>query len=205
MTAVALWLNVFVRQARHIGMATIAQSVNVIAPPMTNEHGVIKQTTYWPLLLFSTYMRGQSVAVHVRSPVYKARTTPEWLASTMDVPLLDVSAALSDDGYLNLAVVNVLESESKETSLPAIEGPVEVFCVGGNENDIRDTNTWGSQKVGVKESTWNGQGKFTFEKHSFTLLRWKVNHSRSKIEDLGVSVEGTSATMLNALHAALSD
>ncbi|OJJ94632.1 hypothetical protein ASPACDRAFT_1909013 [Aspergillus aculeatus ATCC 16872] len=202
MTAVALWLNVFVRQARHLSIATIAQSVNVIAPLMTNEEGVIKQTTYWPLLLFSTYMRGHSVAVHVRSPVYRGRTTPEWLASTMDISLLDVSASLSDDNYLNLAVVNVSDSKSIETSLPAIDGPVEVFCVGGNDNDIRDTNTWGSQKVGVKESTWDGQGKFLFQKHSFTLLRWKVNPSRSKIEDFDTPVEGKSATVLNALHGA---
>jgi alpha-L-arabinofuranosidase len=30
--AVAVWLNVFVRQSRHLGMANIAQSVNVISP-----------------------------------------------------------------------------------------------------------------------------------------------------------------------------
>jgi hypothetical protein len=65
------------------------------------------------------------------------RTTPEWLASTMDIPILDVSAAFSDDGYLNLAVVNVSDSKSQEASLPAIEGTVQVSCVGGNENDVR--------------------------------------------------------------------
>jgi alpha-N-arabinofuranosidase len=27
--------------------------------------------------------------------------------------------------------------------------------------------------VGIKESSWDGKGKFTFGKHSFTLLRWK--------------------------------
>ena len=33
--AVGVWLNVFVRQSKYIGMANIAQSVNVIAPLMT--------------------------------------------------------------------------------------------------------------------------------------------------------------------------
>lgn len=55
-------------------MATIAQSVNVIAPLMTTEHGVVKQATYWPLLLFSKYMRGQSLATHVRPRGYKGKT-----------------------------------------------------------------------------------------------------------------------------------
>lgn len=110
MTAVALWLNVFVRQAQHIGIATIAQRVNVIAPLMTNKQGVFEQTTYWLLLLFSRCVCGQSLAVHVQIPIYRGRTTPEWLASTMDIPLLNVASALSDDVYLNLAVVNVSDS-----------------------------------------------------------------------------------------------
>jgi alpha-N-arabinofuranosidase len=39
MLAVAVWLNVFVRQSKYIGMATVAQSVNVIAPLMANARG----------------------------------------------------------------------------------------------------------------------------------------------------------------------
>lgn len=75
MTAVALWLNVFVRQARHIGIATNAQRVNVIAPLMTNEQGIFKQTTYWLLLLFSRCVCGQSLVVRVQIPIYRGRTT----------------------------------------------------------------------------------------------------------------------------------
>lgn len=174
MLAVSVWLNVFIRQAKHIGMATIAQSVNVISPLMTTERGVIKQTTYWPLLLFSKYMRGQSLATHVRATTYNGRTFPEFLASTVDLPLLDVSAALSEDGYMNLAVVNISETEDMTPKLPAVAGPVQVFTVGGKNNQIRDVNIEGSEKVSIHESKWDGLGKYTFEKHSFTLLRWKV-------------------------------
>ncbi|KAJ5731818.1 hypothetical protein N7493_003299 [Penicillium malachiteum] len=204
MLAVALWLNVFVRQAKHIGMATIAQSVNVIAPLMTTEQGIIRQTTYWPLLLFSKYMRGQSLAVHVRSPTYTGRTSPEWLESTMDIPMLDVSAALSDDDYLNLAVVNLSDCESVETSLPLIEGSVQVFTVGGNKNDIRDTNSWGSTKVVITESEWCESGRFVFEKHSFTLLRWKVTPSRPNLDLSLTSLKASreiAAAVVNSLHA----
>ncbi|KAJ9662365.1 hypothetical protein H2201_006072 [Coniosporium apollinis] len=175
MCAVALWLNVFVRQSRYIGMATVAQSVNVIAPLMTTETGIVKQTIYWPLLLFSKYMQGQTLAVHVRASAYHGRTSPEWLASTMELPLLDVSAALSDDGFINVAVVNASETDDAETELNIKVGSVKVFTVGGRVNAIRDHNIQSDEKVSVRDSEWDGKGRFTFEKHSFTLLRWKAD------------------------------
>lgn len=174
MLAVAVWLNVFIRQSKHIGMATVAQSVNVISPLMTTERGLIKQTTYWPLYLFSKYMRGKTLATHVRSDAYEGGTMPEWLQSTSDLPMMDVSAALSEDGYINLAVVNLNETQARSTSLPEIKGEVQVFTVGGEKNSIGDNNQEGNEKVAIKESVWDGKGKFTFEKASFTLLRWKA-------------------------------
>ena len=177
MLAVAVWLNVFIRQSKHIGMATVAQSVNVIAPLMTSSTGVVKQTTYWPLLLFSKFMRGKALATHVSAETYTGRTFPEWLASTRELPLLDVSAAVSDDGWVNLAVVNIDEERDLETNMPVgvgEKGEVQVHVVGGRENGIRDHNTQGSEKVSIRESSWDGRGaKFTFERRSFTLLRWE--------------------------------
>jgi alpha-L-arabinofuranosidase len=197
MLGVAIWLNIFVRQSKYIGMATIAQSVNVISPLMTTDRGVVKQTTYWPLLLFSKYMRGKALATHVRSSAYAGRTMPEWLQSTMDMPLIDVSAALSDDGYVNLAVVNVSEDRDYETVLPEITAPVKVFTVGGKMNGIRDNNVEGSEKVFIRESKWVGKGKFTFEKHSFTLLRWKTS------EPTGVLI-GTAEPISNGVSSGQS-
>jgi alpha-N-arabinofuranosidase len=85
----------------------------------------------------------------------------------------------------------------KDTS-PPIEGPVGVLCVGGNENDIRDTNKWDSQRVGNNQTTWDCMGKFLFQKYSFFLLRWKGNHPRSNIDDVDDPASGTSAIVLNA-------
>src|SRR5262249_36252739 len=115
--AVAVWLNVFVRQAEYIGMANIAQSVNVISPLMTTKDGMQKQPTWWPLLLFSKYMRGQALAVHVRCGEYEGATQPEWIRGTIETPWLDVSAALGDDDVVSLAVVNIDEEEAREAQL----------------------------------------------------------------------------------------
>ncbi|KAH8879241.1 alpha-l-arabinofuranosidase [Thozetella sp. PMI_491] len=175
--AMAIWLNIFIRNCNELGMATVAQSVNVISPLMTSPVGICKQTTYWPLLLFSKYMRGKSLAVHVQCGAYKGKTSPEWIESTCTVPKLDVSAA-TDGGWVNLAVVNVDDSTSFETELTGIDpasGEVQVFVVGGEGSSLADTNTEEHAAVTITERVWKPEGgnKYRFEKHSFTLLRWQ--------------------------------
>lgn len=174
--AVAVWLNVFVRQSRWVGMANIAQTVNVISPLMTTATGVMRQTTWWPLLLFSRYMRGWTVAAHVRSAAYGGETHPAWLQSSLGeggAPWLDVSASLGEDGFANLAVVNIHETEDFKVELKGVVGSdVTVYLVSGEK--LSDVNTEGSEKVGLSESKWEGGSSYTFPKHSFTLLRWKV-------------------------------
>lgn len=176
--AVGIWLNVFIRNAKELGMATLAQSVNVISPLMTTPTGITKQTSYWPLLLFSKYMHGKTVAVHVRTGSYKGKTNPEWIESTVVVPKLDVSAAL-DGEWLNLAVVNIDEEHSFATEIAGVappSGDVQVFKVGGEKFNLKDVNRQGEETIGIVESTIKGAdvNKFVFERHSFTLLRWKL-------------------------------
>ncbi|KAL6401683.1 glycoside hydrolase family 51 [Ilyonectria robusta] len=170
--AVSVWLNVFVRQSKHIGMATIAQSVNVISPLMTTKDGILKQSTYWPLLLFSKFMRGSTIAVNVRSGEYLGATEPAWIRGAIETPWLDVSAAV-EDGVLNLAVVNIHEAKDFATELRGVSGKdVEVHSVSGA--NVAVTNTDEKQEVGIQESKWDGEGLFTFPKHSLTILRWKL-------------------------------
>ncbi|RMJ19151.1 putative alpha-L-arabinofuranosidase C [Fusarium euwallaceae] len=174
--AVAIWLNVFIRNSKELGMATIAQSVNVIAPLMTTPRGVWKQTTYFPLLLFSKYMRGKSVAVHVRSGTYEGPTWPEWIESTCKVPNLDASAAIDEDGWMNVAVVNSDEEKTLSTKLDGIKvgTEVQVFTVGGETFCASDANSEGNERVRIRETTWTSGESFRFERLSFTLLRWKL-------------------------------
>ncbi|KAJ5660050.1 alpha-L-arabinofuranosidase C [Penicillium longicatenatum] len=170
--AVAVWLNVFVRKSRDLGMACIAQSVNVISPLMTTKEKIIKQTTWWPLYLFSKFMRGWTVAAHVSCGTYEGETAPKWLRGTVDTPWLDVSASLGEDGYANLAVVNIHEEKGFETVVEGVVGTAQVFTVTGG--DVMATNMKETEEVRVEESVWNGEGKYVFPKHSLTLLRWKA-------------------------------
>lgn len=170
--AVAVWLNVFVRKSRDVGMACIAQSVNVISPLITTKDGIIKQTTWWPLYLFSRFMRGWTVAAHVSCGTYEGETAPRWVRSAKDIPWLDVSAAMGEDGYVNVAVVNIHDLRDFESKVEGILAPANVFTV--TAADVTATNMKGNEEVRVQESMWDGKGSYVFPKHSFTLLRWKA-------------------------------
>ncbi|KAK5107054.1 hypothetical protein LTR62_001904 [Meristemomyces frigidus] len=174
--AVAVWLNVFVRQSKDIGMANLAQSVNVISPLMTTPQGLMKQTTWWPLLLFSKFMRGGwTVATHVSCPAYEGETEPAWAQGVAEMPWLDVSAMVGEDGWVGLVVVNVHLSEKFEIEVEGVgRGGVEGrrYVVTGSKWDV--TNTEQKQEVGIEESSWDGKGKTTFLPSSMTMLRWKA-------------------------------
>jgi alpha-N-arabinofuranosidase len=175
--AVGVWLNVFVRQSRYVGMANIAQTVNVISPLMTTGEGVVRQTTWWPLLLFSRYMRGWTIGAHVRAGAYEGETTPGWLMGTLEngASWLDVSAAVDEEGMVSLVVVNVNEQRDYAVDLTGVgEGEeVTVYTVTGP--NVKSVNEAGKKpEVGLQETTWNGKGKFKFLKHSLTMLRWKT-------------------------------
>lgn len=187
--AVAVWLNVFVRQSRWVGMANLAQSVNVISPLMTTAEGISKQTTWWPLWLFSRHMRGWTVGVHVRAGAYDGVTEPKWLQAVLDqgASWLDVSASVNEEGELSLVVVNISETEDLETEVNGVGSEVEVFTITGK--DARVVNTVGKEEVGVKESKWDGKGRYTFPRLSMTMLRWDTGKKITEVKKGGVSLE----------------
>lgn len=94
-------LNVLLRHADRVKIACLAQLVNVIAPIMTVTGGAAwRQTIYWPLYYASLYGRGTSMALKVDCASYESKTYGQ-------VPFLDASAVLSDDGkYLSVFCVN---------------------------------------------------------------------------------------------------
>lgn len=153
-------------------MACIAQSVNVISPLMTTENGIVKQTTWWPLYLFSRFMHGWTVGVHVACGVYEGETAPKWLRGAMVTPWLDVSASVGEDGFANLAVVNIHDERGFESRIEGVRGDVHVYTVTGES--VAATNMKGREEVSIRESKWDGEGKYVFPKHSLTLMRWKA-------------------------------
>ena len=174
--AVAVWLNVFIRQSKDVGMANIAQSCNVISPLMTTKEGIWKQPSWWPLLLFSNYMQGSTISVHLTCSEYTGPTNPAWIRSTsIATPWLDTSAALDKDGFVNLVVVNIHPEKDLQTDLKGIAaGKVETFVITGDSPKAKEVHL-DEKGNGYKKGSWDASkdgGKFTFTKHSITMLRW---------------------------------
>lgn len=156
-------------------MANIAQSVNVISPLMTTKNGIVKQTTWWPLYLFSRFMHGWTVGTHVACSSYTGETEPRWMRGIVDTPWLDVSATLDDEGCVNMVVVNVHMTQAFEVELEGLSlaenSKVLVWTVTADKWDA--VNTAEKSMVELKGSNWDGRGKFTFADKSITLLRWR--------------------------------
>jgi alpha-N-arabinofuranosidase len=156
---VATFLNIFQRNAAVIGLATWAQTVNVLAPIMTNETTSICQTIYYPLELYRRLCGPQSVAV-----------------TTTGAEALDVSAS-TDGKTLTLAIVN---RDSKVT-VPLkintkVTGPWTAHEL--NAPSIEAMNTLKAPDKNVVSYTQRalpaGATTYTCAAHSITLLQAKL-------------------------------
>lgn len=78
-------LNTLLRQAERVRVACLAQLVNVIAPLVTNETGVLRQTIYYPYAWALRYARGSVLDPLLECESYE---TP----NVGTTPYLDVSA-----------------------------------------------------------------------------------------------------------------
>lgn len=180
--AVAVWLNVFVRQSDVVEMACIAQSVNVISPLMTSPGGLMKQTSWGVYELFCRFMKGRRIDVVVSGDEeYSESTKPVWLKDSRGKRkgYLDVSACIDDTNsgqvWCCLAVANLKEDEALTVKLGTnlTSGQVvDVYSIAGKNLD--DTNKEGNEIVKIRESTWKANDEFAFSRRSFTLLRWKL-------------------------------
>lgn len=102
----ALWMNVFLRKSDVLKIACLAQIVNVIAPIMTTHDAILKQSTYYPIALFSKMANGTALDVKVKAPVYST-------TKFGDMPLLDVSASYDEGKNTNsLFIVNRSQTEN---------------------------------------------------------------------------------------------
>lgn len=93
-------LITLMKNADRVKVACLAQLVNVIAPIMTrNGGGAWAQTIFYPFCHASAYGRGISLNTLVDSPVYSCKDYD-------DVPYIDATATMDDDGNVTVFVVN---------------------------------------------------------------------------------------------------
>lgn len=163
-------LITMLRNADRVKVACMAQLVNVIAPIMTrNGGGAWAQTIFWPLMHASKYGRGTAMRAIVQSPVYDC-------SDYSDVPLLDSTAVLHDDGSLTLFAVNrdMKDDILLDCDLRAFGDlrPVEHIVL--HNDDVKAVNTEDDPNKVHPYTSENGQmdsGKFTVR---IPALSWNV-------------------------------
>jgi alpha-N-arabinofuranosidase len=170
-----LQLNAFIRHARSVKMANIAQIVNVIAPVFTRPDGLVLQTIYFPFEVFSSSCGNLALDVW-----WEGDTFSSGLYS--GVRTLDVSATV-DEARKELAVfvVNRSPSQEMQTALELtrgeFKGKVTVRTVNGP--DIKSQNTFAApHNVNTKETTLTARGhtlRYVFEPHSVTALVCEIS------------------------------
>lgn len=92
-------LITLLRNSDRVKIACLAQLINAIAPIMTSKNGCWAQTIYWPFMHASLFGRGTALRPIVKSPLYSSKDFD-------DVPLLDATAVLGDEGSLTVFAVN---------------------------------------------------------------------------------------------------
>jgi alpha-N-arabinofuranosidase len=141
------FVNTLLRNSDRVRVACLAQLVNVIAPLMTNDQGVLRQSTYYPYAWALRYAKGRVLDLRVESETY--RITPTGLqadfARAADVPLIDAVATLDEPArQAALFVLNRDLSNERELTVEwADVAPTRVLaCETLTGADLKAFNTF---------------------------------------------------------------
>jgi len=181
--AVAGLLHVMHRNCTTVTLANLSQMVNVIAPVVTNEKGMFRQTIYYPFKLYRDHCLTISLDVYVESPTFRARLFNEFSSTGEDAPVetapyLDVSATIDNDAaQISLAVINRHREESIETDISLGDfqpgGNARVFEINGTGVDVQNSFEE-PDNVRIAQRTFSKAARefrYRFPAHSITLLK----------------------------------
>jgi alpha-L-arabinofuranosidase len=145
------FVNTLLRQSDRVRIACVAQILNVIAPLVTNETSVLRQSTYYPYAWALQYARGRVLDLFVESETYPiaAAGLRAEVARDDQVPFVDVVATLdAASGKACVLMLNRdLESE-RELVLDWREAtPTRVLaCETLTGPDVKAFNTFAQPK-----------------------------------------------------------
>ncbi|HMD87161.1 MAG TPA: alpha-N-arabinofuranosidase [Terriglobia bacterium] len=103
-------INTLIRRSDRVRVACLAQLVNVIAPIMTNEDGLFRQTIYYPYAWALQYARGKALALVPQSDTYEVTafaSRGNRQGEKIAVPYLDVAGTIDAPGKnVSLFILN---------------------------------------------------------------------------------------------------
>lgn len=141
------FVNSLLRQSDRVRVGCLAQIVNVIAPLVTNENSVLRQSIYYPYAWALKYAHGRVLDLQVESETYsiKAEGLRRDFARDDQVPFLDVVATLNpQDGRASVFVLN-RDQESERELVLNWRDPVPVRVLASETitgPDLKAANTF---------------------------------------------------------------
>jgi alpha-L-arabinofuranosidase len=181
--AVTTYLHGFVRNAKVVKMANLAQLVNVIAPIVTSPDGLFLQSIYHPLRLFADHLGTAAVDVDVecdRHELTEASLPDPWPHRVADLgpfPVLDVVATVrGPGGQLMISVVNRSPDADVTAEIRIAGSPPATTAVIEEVNgaDWKVTNSFAQpEAVCVREGTigdFASGVRHRFPAHSVTVI-----------------------------------
>jgi alpha-L-arabinofuranosidase len=141
------FINSLLRQSDRVRIACLAQIVNVIAPLVTNEKGVLRQSIYYPYAWALQHARGRVLDLNVESETYAIRgegLQPDF-ARDDQVPFVDVTVTVSpQDGQACVLMLNRdLDAERELTLEWRDPTPTRVLgCETLTGPDVKAFNTF---------------------------------------------------------------
>ena len=165
-------LNALIRKADRVKLACLAQLVNVIAPIMTNENSLLRQTTYYPYSWALEFARGAALELLVESPAYDVPRLGE-------VPYVDVAGTLqAESGKMALFLLNRDLTKPRQVEI-VWEGSSpragEAIVLTGS--DLKASNTFEAParvtpQKGEKPSNTGGRSSLELPPRSYTVVQW---------------------------------
>ncbi len=165
-------LNALIRKADRVKLACLAQLVNVIAPIMTNENSLLRQTTYYPYSWALEFARGAALELLVESPAYDVPRLGE-------VPYVDVAGTLqAESGKMALFLLNRDLTKPRQVEI-VWEGSSpragEAIVLTGS--DLKASNTFEAParvapQKGEKPSNTGGRSSLELPPRSYTVMQW---------------------------------
>ena len=141
------FLNTLLRQSERVRVGCLAQIVNVIAPLVTNETSVLRQSIYYPYAWALKHAHGRVLDLRVESETYpiKADGLRADFARSDPVPFLDVVATLNpQNGQACVLMLNLDLQSERELILDWRElVPTRVMaCETLTGQDLKASNTF---------------------------------------------------------------
>ncbi len=171
----AIFIHMLQRHCNTVKMATMAQMVNVIAPIITNEEGMVRQTIYWPLWLAANVAGGTLIDAWADVETWSVDFIPG-----ESFPWLDVVATLDEPGErVVLSVVNCHPTEDIEAQI-TVTGPKitdDAFARTLNSDSPDDRNTFQEPervKLVGTEILGGNEISHVFPAHSLTVIELEI-------------------------------